>query len=455
MKRGKKLLVLLAVLVLLIGAVFAASRLTAGTDSDSDSEADAAFTLFTLDTGTVTAISWDYCGELSFSAGEDGWQYTADAAFPADETYLDNILTTLSSITAYKIIEGVEDLDQYGLEAPICAITVTAEETYTLAIGLETGISGQRYFSLGDGNVYLVDSSIVDCFTYRLYDMLLWETIPTMAGITALRVNGESQDYEITHSPDNSLSYSGEYVWLMGEQLLDPELAEALLCVVSGLTWEDCVEYNAADLSLYGLDVPIAQVEADYEDTSGTAGTFCLDIGTTDHATYYARLRDSGMVYTIDADTAVILTYTTYDELKPDDVLRMDLGSVDSVEITLDGVTYTVERTTQEETNETDGTVTEQTVYTLDGAEAKFGSILEGLNSMASTGYAYGITPERSVEISFLFHRNTEDYPTVELVFYRYDSTSCLVTLNGETTVFVSREDIVSLSEAVNAILLG
>ena len=36
------------------------------------------------------------------------------------------------------------------------------------------------------------------------------------------------------------------------------------------------------------------------------------------------------------------------------------------------------------------------------------------------------------------------------MVFYRYNSTSCMVTLNGEPTVFVNRADVVSLVETVN-----
>ena len=44
--------------------------------------------------------------------------------------------------------------------------------------------------------------------------------------------------------------------------------------------------------------------------------------------------------------------------------------------------------------------------------------------------------------------------PEVELAFYRYNSSDCLVVLNGEPTVSVSRQDVVELVEAVNGEVL-
>ena len=42
----------------------------------------------------------------------------------------------------------------------------------------------------------------------------------------------------------------------------------------------------------------------------------------------------------------------------------------------------------------------------------------------------------------------------MELVFCQYDSSDCLVTLDGTATVFVSRENVVALEEAFNTLLL-
>lgn len=42
----------------------------------------------------------------------------------------------------------------------------------------------------------------------------------------------------------------------------------------------------------------------------------------------------------------------------------------------------------------------------------------------------------------------------MELVFYQYDGSSCISVLNGEETNCVNREDVISLKEAINSIIL-
>lgn len=100
------------------------------------------------------------------------------------------------------------------------------------------------------------------------------------------------------------------------------------------------------------------------------------------------------------------------------------------------------------------GNCTQEVVFLLNAEEVRLGEVLNALENMASTGYANGTIPERSPEIRFTFDRNTETYSQVTLTLYRYDSNSCLVVMDGEATLFVAREDAVSLKEAVTALVL-
>lgn len=447
MKRGKKLLVMLAVLVLLLGGTLAVSNLDF--EKTAGEAEDPSFVLFTLDTETVTGLDWYYSEQVNFVKDETGWHHATDEAFTLKESYIETALAALSEITAYKTIENVEDWDQYGLEIPYCEITVTAGETYTLAIGQESSVSGQRYFSVGDGNAYLVDSSLLDSFSYGLYDLLAYEEIPDLSTVTGMELKSSQQSYAITYQENSGIAYSDEYVWFMDGQTLDTELTKSLLTTVTGLTWLDCVNYNASDLSQYGLDEPIAVVSVDYAE-----GSFTLEIGSETGDYSYARIAGSNMVYKIKGSIADTLLYTTYYELRPDEVLLLDWEEMTSLEIILDGVTYEMTKGT---TTVTDGesTETEKTVYLLDGEEVSGEEILNALDAVDSTGYASGVTPERTEEIRFVIHRDNEAWPEVEVVFYRYDSTSCLTLLNGEATVFAEREAVVNLVEKVNSIVLG
>ena len=119
----------------------------------------------------------------------------------------------ISTVTASKAIEDVEDLAQYGLEDPVCSVTVTAGKTSKLRIGNETGLGGQRYLSLGDGNVYLVDSSLLSSFSYDLYSIIQKESIPSMSDIRSFVVDDGSRQFTIDYLENSGLAYSDRYTW--------------------------------------------------------------------------------------------------------------------------------------------------------------------------------------------------------------------------------------------------
>lgn len=158
------------------------------------------------------------------------------------------------------------------------------------------------------------------------------------------------------------------------------------------------------------------------------------------------------MVYKIDETIAETLLYTTANDLLPDEMLLMDWDTVTSMDITLDGKTYTLVRTTETVSSE-DGSESEQTVWTLDGEEVDGASLTGCLDNLASSGYATGITPEHDEEIRLLIRREHDTFPEVELVLYRYNSESCMVTLNGTATVFIPRTDVVTLVEEIHSIV--
>ncbi len=116
------------------------------------------------------------------------------------------------------------------------------------------------------------------------------------------------------------------------------------------------------------------------------------------------------------------------------------------------GLPYTVTREVSTVTDE-EGEESQEVTYLLDGAEVEFRDLLDDLNAMASTGSAVGLTPERSAQISFTFHRNTETFPQVELVFYQYDSSNCLVSLDGEVVLLAAREDVEAVVEVAAALI--
>ena len=261
MTRGRKLGLLLLALAALLVLTIVVMELAP--DGEGTEEATAV-TIFTLDPDQVTSLTWQYEEEtISLEKDqENNWTYPADAAFPLDQSYPDAMVQALKEIQAAKTIENVEDLSEYGLENAVCSITVQGEKEYQLAIGEETGLGGQRYLSIGDGNVYLVDASLLDTFALGLYDIVEKETIPSMTDLRAVQITTNAGTLEMEYQEDSGLAYSDQYTWFWktdgGYTALDTDLAESLVQNITGLTWNSCVEYQASadDLGRYGLDKP-------------------------------------------------------------------------------------------------------------------------------------------------------------------------------------------------------
>lgn len=447
MKRGKKLGILLLTLVVLAAASFGASKLTVATEQPEEVQTT---TVFTLAPEDVTSLCWEYSEELAFDKEEDGWTYRENSVFPMEESYLNAILDTLTDVESYKTIDTVENWDTYGLEIPVCTISVTTDATYELAIGIETSLGGQRYFSIGDGKVYLVDSAVLEPFQYGLYDLLAEQEMPQVEDLTAITLERPSGTETYTYLPGSGRTYSDDYVWFLEDKTLDTQLTERFLVNITALPLTDCANYDAQDLSVYGLDTP--EITATVYDGADVAYT--LKISPEVGGKRYTLLPGTNMVYEVGDNVLQALLYTTYADLMPDEVLLMDWDTVTKVSVSLAGKTYDLLPGSKEVTDD-EGNTTQEKIWTVDGEEVEFAQVLDSLTDMDSSGYATGLTPEGESQIAFRIYRDREAFSEVELAFYIYNSSDCIVTLDGTTTVTVDREDLETLVQTVTGLLVS
>lgn len=388
MKRGKKLLLLTLVLVVVAGAALAALKFM----PDEEVEETESISVLTLDAESITGLTWSYGDEsLSFVCDGSVWSYSEDADFPLDTSYMSAMTSAVSDISAEKVIEEASDLAEYGLDEPVCSITVTAEAETTIDIGDETSLDGLRYVSIGDGNVYLVSSDLLTNFSYGLYDLVAKETLPDMSELVSFSVERASGTLVIDYLEGSDLAYTDRYTYFAedgdGWLSLDSELAENFVSQITGLTWGDCVDYKAdlKTLGNYGLDSPAVTVTVNYIETT----------------------------------------------------------EVETNETDEDGETITVEMSYSEDDYDY--------LYTLDGEDADFDDVLDQVEALPSSGSAEGASLELGELISLSFH--AEGYEDVVLRIYSYDSGSCVATINGEDPRFTDRTAVQSLVDSVNAAL--
>ena len=388
-----------------------------------------------------------------------------------------HMLGELEELTSSKTIEAPDDLAEYGLDEPECSISVTAEAETTIDIGGETSLDGLRYVSIGDGNVYLVSSDLLTNFSCGLYDLVSKEAIPDMSDLVSFTVETASGTLDIEYLEDSGLAYTDRYTWFSladGEYTaLDNELTEDLVSLVTGLSWGECVDYDAdvKDLGDYGLDTPSVTVSVSYIETTEVETnetdedgepvyetreeekTFNLELGSySADGGCYARIAGSEMIYLIDAGVCDSLLYADTASLLPEDVILLDWDKTTGFDIELGGETYSVDMELAEETDE-EGSTLYDYAFSLDGEEADFTDVLQQLEALSSTGSAEGVSTALGEEIAFTFHRNSENFAEVELVIYGYDSASCIAVLNGGSALFVPREDVQAIVDAVKALL--
>lgn len=469
MKRSRRLVILLGLLLAACAATFGVIRYEEHKEVIRNSDA----IVLEIDSDAVQTLSWEYGAETLAFHKEDTWLYDGDAAFPVDEEKIQERLELFRAFGVSFIIEDVEDYGQYGLDKPICTICLsTADETWEILLGNYSSMDSQRYVSVGDGNVYLVQNDPLDYFDAGLSDMIDHDETPDFDKVTGIRFAG-TESYSITYEEDSGNTYCEEDVYFAeraGSLLpLDTSRVDAYLQKISGLSLTDYVTYNATaeELEACGLDTPELTVTVDYtyedEARNEITQTFALQIsrdpeeqkaaeeasdqeeGTAEEEiTAYARVGDSRIVYRITANEYKALMDASYDALRHLEVLSADFSDVTQLDISLEGAAYSITA---------EGSGDGRTCSYL-GEELEIGDLQSALESLKAESFT-DERPTQKKEIGLTVHLDNENYPEVRIELYRYDGTNCLAVVDGTPVSLVARADVVDLIEAVNEIVLN
>ena len=467
MKRAKRIYVLLGVLAVVCVAAFAVVNY----QEEQERIANTDEVILEVDADAVESLSWSYDETSLAFHKKEGWLYDDDEAFPVDEEKIAGLLEQFQALGASFIIEDVTDYGQYGLDDPVCTIDIaTADESYEIQLGDFSTMDSQRYVSIGDGNVYLVQNDPIDAYEVVLSDLIRHDEIPDFDQVESLTVAGVDS-YEAVYLEENTYTALEDDCYFIqdGEDWLplDTSRVESYLNVLSSLDPTDYVTYTAGaeDLDAFGLDDPELTVTILYtaEDEEGneTQETFTLSVSrdpaersaaeeadgdeaeTEEEITAYVRVGESKIVYQIAGTSYEKLMAAGYDDLRHREVFAADFGDVTGLEVTLEGSTYQL-------TSEGDG---EDKTFFYGEEELETGglqSALEGLSAASFTDES----PDGKEEIALTVTLDNENVQEVEIQLYRYDGEQCLAVVDGQPVSLVPRSSVVDLIEAINAIVL-
>ena len=310
MKNRKKALII-AIICLAAAAVLYLLVVKLNQRSEDADSSDDSLVISSVDSGQITAISYEKDGKsLSFRKEDGTWYNAEDKSFPVDQDSLTTMTNALGAVSATRKLDSPEDLSEYGLDSPVLTVRYMASDgkEAEFTVGDTNDAAGGSYLKIsGDDAVYLVASDFADTFNSDIYQLADMESFPTITSdsITDINVKSGSHTLEIKNDSDG-----GRIVLENGEEKENCASSSVtqFINTVTGITFKSHVEYNCKDLSKYGLDKPTADISVDYT-TAETVDSEDSDSSKIENGAAETAATSAGNA----AETAVESTQETAD----------------------------------------------------------------------------------------------------------------------------------------------
>lgn len=346
MTKTKKLLLLLGVLVLLIGAYALVSTLASDEDADTPTE-DTPGTeqsaqsepFFTMNANALRAFSYTKDGTLyqyTLSADATRWTWDEDGTLPLSNGLITLMMNSVLSLTSEQKYNNItaDALAEYGLTDTAQRLTFTyADGTQdVLLLGKTNFFNNKTYCCTGEDltTVYMIDPGIAQNFSALPSDLIEDDRLPryTEAQFHGFKlVLGEAQylcDYTYPEDDDTEntqrelLLYAGD----AEAEVLPGEVREGLIDTMMGWQLADAVTFDPAKYADYGVaDDAASTLTIHYTYTQKVTGaendqTTSTEIqsvcklllgNTAEDGLTYVRLADGCGVYRLDVSPVLAL----------------------------------------------------------------------------------------------------------------------------------------------------
>ena len=504
MKKSTKLVSAVVVLAVLGGVYVGLNTYVSKEEkAESSSEEESKTEVFSVKTDDIKSLGFIVDKkEVTFEKKDDSWVKKDETAFPVNQTTLDSAASAIETVEADRVLEDVEDLAEYGLDSPSNTVTVdTADGTTKLNIGDENTSTNQYYISKDDDDstVYVVAADTVSPFMNSLYDYAQGEDFPTIDSSTVKKVQvSEDEDSYVLEENSDGATWD-----VSGDGSSDKESADTTAAgnVTSGLgsfAFDQFVNYNAENLSQYGLDKPYATITVDYQEEVEDDSTDSTESGENDSTasesdsensdttadtdsssedadsktttvdkqlviyvgdeagdgSRYVTV-DNKQIYTMSTDTLSAVIDKTPSDLWSLIVNYLSVKNLDQLQVTYGGATNTV-NVSRETSKDDDGNDKETTTYQLDGKEIEsttFTTFYNKLINMAGQKrLTDAYTPATDPEMTAVFTDSDKNQTTV--TFYTYD-TNYYAAVVGDKVFLVNKMTVKEMFNAYETMVNG
>ncbi|MCR5255965.1 MAG: DUF4340 domain-containing protein [Acetatifactor sp.] len=168
----KQLILMVIVLVVLVAVYFGVTKYQESKKDDKE-ENSSEVTVIDGDSDSIESFTYTYDGNTySYEKEDDTWYYADDHSLEVTQYMIKNMLANLAPFKTENVIENVEDLSQFGLDAPSRTVKwVMNGEEYEITFGDFNTIAEVYYVYVnGDSSkVYTTESSTYTLFNKDIY----------------------------------------------------------------------------------------------------------------------------------------------------------------------------------------------------------------------------------------------------------------------------------------------
>ena len=272
MKKSTKLVSAVVVLAVLGGTYVGLNTYVSKEEkTESSSEEESKTEVFSVKTDDIKSLEFIVDKkETTFEKKDDSWVKKDETAFPVNQTTLDSAASAIEKVEADRVLKKVDDLTEYGLDSPSNTVTVdTSDGTTKFNIGDENTSTNQYYISKDDDDstVYVVAADTVTPFMKSLYDYAQGEDFPTIDSSTVKKVQvSEDKDSYVLEENSDGATWDVSSDGSSDKETADTTAAGNVTSGLGNFAYDQFVNYNAEDLSQYGLDKPYATITVDYQE---------------------------------------------------------------------------------------------------------------------------------------------------------------------------------------------
>ena len=500
MKKSTKLVSAVVVLAVLGGVYVGLSTYVSKEEkSESSSEEESKTEVFSVKTDDIKSLEFIVDKkEVTFEKKDDSWVKKDETAFPVNQTTLDSAASAIETVEADRVLEDVEDLTEYGLDSPSNTVTVdTADGTTKFNIGDENTSTNQYYISKDDDDstVYVVAADTVSPFMDSLYDYAQGEDFPTIDSSTVKKVQvSENKDSYVLEENSDGATWNVSSDGSSDKESADTTAAGNVTSGLGSFAFDQFVNYNAEDLSQYGLDKPYATITVDYQEeveddstdstesgendsTASESDSESSDTTDTDSSSEDADSKtttvvviyvgdeagdgsryvtiDNKQIYTMSTDTLSAVIDKTPSDLWSLIVNYLSVKNLDQLQVTYGETTSTV-NVSRETSTDDNGNEKETTTYQLDGKEIEsttFTTFYNKLINMAGQKrLTDAYTPAADPEMTAVFTDSDKNQTTV--TFYTYD-TNYYAAVVGDKVFLVNKMTVKEMFNAYETMVNG